>query len=441
MEALMKRWAGIVLALTGVIVLGAPAPSAAKTEIHFWHAMGGQLGETVGELVKQFNESQSEYEVKALNKGTYPEVLTAAIAAYRQKNPPHIVQVFDVGTQTMLLSGAVNPIFNLMKEQEIPINWGDLITPVTGYYSRDGNLYSMPFNSSSPILYYNKDAFKKAGLPTDRAPATWKEVGEASRKIVAAGAAKCGFTTSWPSWTMLENTFPWHDQPFATNANGYAGLDTKLLINGEFGVKHIGQLAAWQKEGLYSYGGRMGQPDPKFINGECAMLIQSSAVIGNFKRTLKFEWGTGQLPHWGAPYKRQNTVVGGATLWVMKGQKASDYKGVAQFMKFVAEPHQQMWWHVTTGYLPITQTAIKNLEAGHHFTKNPEQWTALSQLQAKPTANSLGHRLGNFVQIREAIEGEMENIFAGKKTAKRGLDDAVTKGNEILKEFAAANTR
>ena len=276
-------------------------------------------------------------------------------------------------------------------------------------------------------------------LYADDAKKNYESVGEFSKKIIAAGGAKCGFTTSWPSWTMLENTFPWHDQPFATNANGYTGLDTTLLINGEFGVKHIGQLAAWQKEGVFSYGGRMGQPDPKFINGDCAMLVQSSAVIGGFKKSLKFEWGTGQLPHWGPPYRKQNTVVGGATLWVMKGQKASDYPGVARFMKFLAEPHQQMWRHVTTGYLPITHSAIKNLETGHHFKKNPEQWTALSQLTAKPTPNSLGHRLGNFVQIREAIEGELENIFAGTKTAKQGLDDAVAKGNEILKEFAASN--
>jgi len=425
------------IAMLAVMLL--PTASWAKTEIQFWHAMGGQLGETVNELVKQFNQSQSEYEVKALNKGTYPEVLTGAIAAYRQKNPPHIVQVFDVGTQTMLLSGAILPVFQLLKEQEIPVNWADFIKPVTGYYSKDGNLYSMPFNSSSPILFYNKDAFKKAGLDPAKPPATWKQVGEFSQKILKAGAAKCGFTTSWPSWTMLENTFPWHDQPFATNQNGYKGLDTKLLINGEFGVKHIGQLADWQKEGVYSYGGRQGQPDPKFINGDCAMLIQSSAVIGNFKKSLKFAWTTGQLPHWGPPYKKQNTVVGGATLWVMKGQKAADYKGVAQFMKFIAEPHQQMWWHVTTGYLPITHTAIKNLEAAYHFKNNPEQWTALSQLSATPTPNSLGHRLGNFAQIRDAIEGELEIVFAGRKSAKEGLDAAVAKGNEILKEFAATN--
>ena len=433
---LRRSWIPCAILLIALVAT-LPAPVLARTEIHFWHAMGGQLGESVDALVKQFNETQSEWEVKTLRKGTYPETLTAAIAAYRQKNPPHIVQVFDVGTQTMMLSGAVYPVSQLLKEQEIKVDWNDFIRPVTGYYSKDGQLYSMPFNSSSPILYYNKDAFKKAGLDPEKPPATWKEVGEASKKILAASAAKCGFTTSWPSWTMLENTFPWHDQPFATNQNGYTGLDTKLLINGEFGVKHIGQLAAWQKEGIYSYGGRMGQPDPKFINGDCAMLIQSSAVIGGFKKSLKYAWGTSQLPHWGPPYKKQNAIVGGAPLWVMRGQKPADYKGVAQFLKFLAEPHQQMWWHVTTGYLAVSHTALKNLEAAYHFKKYPEQWTAFSQLSAKPTANSQGIRLGNFVQIRDAIESELENIFAGKKTAKQGLDDAVAKGNEILKEFAA----
>jgi sn-glycerol 3-phosphate transport system substrate-binding protein len=436
-RSLMKRAAAVV-AVAMLILLGGAAAAQAKTEIHFWHAMGGQLGETVNELVKQFNQSQAEYEVKPLNTGTYPEVLTSAIAAYRQKNPPHIVQVFEVGTQTMLLSGAIIPTWELMKQQEIAVNWDDFIGPVTGYYSKDGRLYSMPFNSSSPILYYNRDAFKKAGL-SDKPPATWKEVEAASKKILAAGAAKCGFTTSWPSWTMLENTFAWHNQPFATNDNGYKGLDTKLLINSDFGQMHIGALARWQTENVYSYGGRMGQPEPKFINGECAMVVASSALIGGFKKSVKFDWGTGPLPHWSV-YRKQNTIVGGATLWVMKGQKATDYKGVARFMKFLAEPHQQMWWAVTTGYVPITKTAVKNLEEGYFFKKNPEQWTAMSTLlHATPTPNSLGIRLGNFVQIRDGIEAELENIFAGKKTAKEGLDAAVAKGNEILKEFAAAN--
>jgi sn-glycerol 3-phosphate transport system substrate-binding protein len=435
----IRRSITLAIALSGLVAFSA-APASARTEIQFWHAMTGQLGDATNELVKQFNESQSEYEVKPLRKGTYPETLTAAIAAYRQHQAPHIVQVFEVGTQTMMLSGAIHPVYQLFKEQEIAVDWKDFIAPVVGYYSKDGNLYSMPFNSSTPIFYYNKDAFQKAGLDPAKPPQTWKQVEEYSKKIIAAGAAKCGFSTGWPSWTMVENMHAWHDQPFATRRNGFDGLDVQLLINKEFGVKHIGQLAAWQKDGVYSYGGRQGTADPKFINGECAMYIQSSSLIGGFTRGVKFAWGTGQLPHWGPPYPKATSIIGGATLWVMKGKPANENRGAARFLKFISETNQQMWWHVTTGYLAISNSAVKNLDAGYHFKKNPDQWTAFAQLtKGKATPNSQGLRLGNFVQIRDVIEGELENIFAGKKTAKQGLDDAVAKSNDLLKEFAAAN--
>jgi len=439
MRRTLQPWKPAILALAMLILL-VPASALAKTEIHFWHAMTGQLGDAVNELVKQFNDSQSEYEVKALRKGTYPETLTAAIAAYRQKSAPHIVQVFEVGTQTMMLSGAILPVYQLMKEQEIKIDWKDFIAPVVGYYSKDGNLYSMPFNSSTPILYYNKDAFQKAGLDPAKPPQTWKQVEEYSKKLIGAGAAKCGFSTGWPSWTMVENMHAWHDQPFATKHDGFDGLDTELLINKEFGVKHIGQLAAWQKDHIYSYGGRAGAADPKFVSGECAMYIQSSALIGGFTKGVKFNWATGQLPHWGPPYVKATSIIGGATLWVMKGKPPAENRGTAQFLKFISDTNQQMWWHVTTGYLAISNSAVRNLEAGYHFRRNPDQLTAFAQLtKGKATPNSQGLRLGNFVQIRDVIEGEMENIFAGKKTPKQGLDDAVAKSNEILKDFAAQN--
>ncbi len=325
------------LALFAALAVAAPAPALAKTEIHFWHAMTGQLGDAVNELVKQFNDSQTEYEVKPLRKGTYPETLTAAIAAYRQKAAPHIVQVFEVGTQTMMLSGAVLPVYQLMKEQEIKVDWKDFIAPVVGYYSKDGNLYSMPFNSSTPILYYNKDAFQKAGLDPAKPPQTWKQVEDYSKKLIASGAAKCGFSTGWPSWTMVENMHAWHDQPFATKHNGFDGLDVQLLINKEFGVKMLSQLAAWQKDNVYSYGGRAGTADPKFVSGECAMYIQSSALIGGFTKGVKFAWGTGQLPFWGPPYQKATSIIGGATLWVMKGKPANENRGTAQFLKFISD--------------------------------------------------------------------------------------------------------
>lgn len=459
MTMLMKRWTRLLVLGCALTAL-APAPALAKTDIHFWHAMTGQLGEALETQAKQFNESQNDYEVKPLRKGSYAETLTAAIAAYRQKNPPHLVQVFEVGTQTMLLSGAVYPVQDLMKEHEIAVNWGDFIKPVAGYYTKDGKLYSMPYNSSTPIFYYNKDAFKKASLDPEKPPKTWKEVEEYSKKILAANAAKCGFSTGWPSWTMMENMHATHDQPFATKNNGFGGVDgVELLINREFGQKHVGQLAAWQKDNIYSYGGRGGTADPKFVNGDCAMYIQSSALIGGFTRGVKFDWGTAELPHWGPPYKKATSIIGGATLWVLKGKPAAEYKGVARFLEFLAKPETQMWWHVNTGYLAVSNTAVKNLEQGYHFVKNPKQYTAFAQLTGLPatppaalgkktappkpervaTANSSGLRLGNFVQIREAIEGEMENIFGGKKTVKQGLDDAVAKSNALLKDFAATN--
>lgn len=419
-------------------VAGTARSAQAKTAIHFWHAMSGHRGEAVEALVKRFNDRQGDYEVKPLRKGTYPETLTAAIAAYRSKTPPHIVQVFEVGTQTMLISGAVVPVFELMREHRILVDWSDFIQPVQSYYSKDGRLYSMPFNSSTPILYYNKDAFQKAGLNPDRPPATWREVGEFARKLIASGAAKCGFSTGWPSWILFENMAAWHDVAFATLHNGFGGLDAQLLINGELHSTLIGQLVAWQGMHIYSYGGRMGAADPKFVNGECAMYLQSSALIGGFTHSVQFKWGTGQLPHWGEPYKKGTSIPGGATLWVMKGLPKPDYKGVAQFFKFLAEPEQQAWWHQATGYVTITNASLRYLAQTNHFLNNPHQWTAFAQLTSgNDTSNTQGIRLGDFVAVRDAIESELENILAGKKGVKQGLDDAVAKGNAILKEFAS----
>jgi sn-glycerol 3-phosphate transport system substrate-binding protein len=296
----------------------------------------------------------------------------------------------------------------------------------------------MPFNSSTPILYYNKDAFSKAGLDPNTPPATWQDVEAFSKKLLSSGAAACGFSVGWPSWTMVENQHAWHNQPFATRRNGFDGLDTELLINGAFGVKHIGQLASWQQDNIFSYGGRRGSGDPKFINGECAMYIQSSALIGGFSRQLTFQWGTGELPHWGEPYSKQNSIIGGATLWVMQQHKPEEYKGVAQFLKFLSDPPQQMFWHQSTGYLAISKAALEALKAEGHFDKTPVQWTAFSQMtRAEPTPYSGGIRLGNFIEIRDIIESELENIFAGNKTAQQGLNDAVEKSNAAIKEFAA----
>jgi sn-glycerol 3-phosphate transport system substrate-binding protein len=434
----LKSWTSATWAVALLVtLLAAPAPALAKTEIQFWHAMTGVLGERVGEIAAKFNTSQSEYEVKAIYKGDYTTTLNAAIAAYRAKQPPHVVQVFEVGTQTMLSSGAVYPVFQLMKDNGIAIDWNDLFGPVKSYYSTGGNLYSMAFNSSTPILYYNKDLFKKAGL-ADKAPGTWAEVEAAAKKVVASGG-KCGFSSAWPSWALMENMHAWHDQPFADHSNGYDGLASTLRINGAFGVKMMELLARGSKEGWYVYNGRGPKGEANMSAGECGVFISSSAYIAGLTRASegKFIWSTGSLPRMDG-FPQGNSVIGGATLWVMKGAKAEEYKGVAQFFKYLASTENQAWWAGVTGYLPISNAAVKTLESSGHFAKNPNQLTAITQMRSgKTTPNSQGIRLGNFVSVRDAIEEQMENIFGGKKTAKQGLDDAVAKSNDILKDFAA----
>jgi sn-glycerol 3-phosphate transport system substrate-binding protein len=337
----------------------------------------------------------------------------------------------------MLSSGAIYPVYQLMKDQGIKIDWADFLSVVKSYYSKDGNLYSMPFNSSTAILYYNKSLFQKAGLDPNKPPTTFDEIGKMAKAVVSSGATKIGFTTAWPSWTLVENMHAWHDQPFADNENGFAALATQLKINGSFGVKLWELLARWQKEGIYTYSGRGSKGDQPIINGEAAIGLASTALVGTLTKTAKFEWGTGNLPKL-AGFPQGNSIIGGATLWVMKGHKPEEYKAVAKFLEFLGKTEQQAWWHSITGYVPISNSALKSLQATDHFKKSPNLWTAFGQITSgKTTANSQGIRLGNLVAIRDAIEEELENVIGGKKTAKQGLDDAVKKGNEFLKEFAA----
>ena len=435
-----KSGAGTTKILTVVfLVVGLcslPLSAWAKTEVIWWHANTGWLGDRTNDMVKKFNSIQSEYEVKAAYKGSYPETLTAAIAAYRSKTPPHIIHGQEIATQTLLSSGAIYPVYQLLKEQGIKIDWEDYISPLKTYYSKGGNLYSMPYNSSTPILYYNKTILQKAGVSAQKAPATFEEIEKMAKAAVSSGATKIGFTMAWPSWTLMENMHTWHDQPFANNNNGIAATATELKFNGKLGVQIWELLTRWQKEGIFTYSGRGSKADQPISNGEAAIGLASSALVGGMTRLAKFDWGTGPLPRL-AGYPQGNSIIGGGSIWVFKGQKKEHYKGVAKFFEFLGSPEQQMWWHANTGYLPLTRAAIKALPQDH-FRKNPNLWTPFAQITSgKTTPNSQGIRLGNFIAIRDIIEAEMENVFSARKTPKQGLNDAVKKGNQTLKEFAS----
>jgi len=430
------RFGGLVAALSLFT-----ATAHAATEVQWWHAMGGRLGEKVNAIAEGFNASQTEYKVVPVYKGNYTETMTAAIAAFRAKQQPHIVQVFEVGTATMMAAeGAIYPVYQLMKDSGKAFDPKAYLSTVTGYYTdTDGNMLSMPFNSSTPVLYYNKDAFKKAGLDPNSPPTTWEEMGAAAKKLQAAGT-QCGFTTGWQSWVQLENFSAWHNVPFASESNGFGGINTELKFNSPLHVKHVGQLAEWQKSKVFDYGGRRSDSAPKFYNGECAMYMNSSAAYAGVKSNAKdFEFGVSMLPHWEGQ-KPQNTIIGGATLWVLRGHDEAEYKGVAEFFSYLSSAEVQADWHQFTGYLPITHAAAKLTEEQGFYTKNPGTDTAIKQMTLNdPTANSKGLRLGNFVQIRDIINEELEAVWAGDKTAQAGLDAAVERGNKLLRAFEKAN--
>jgi sn-glycerol 3-phosphate transport system substrate-binding protein len=432
-----------LLLFTAVFVLAVAVTSAgAVVEVQWWHAMGGRLGEKVNAIADGFNKSQDKYKVVATYKGSYPDTMTAGIAAFRSKNPPHILQVFEVGTATMMAAkGAIKPVYEVMAESGLPWDQNAYLPTVVGYYTTpDGKMLSMPFNSSTPVLYYNVEAFNKAGLDPDKPPKTWPEVGEYCRKLVKAGYP-AGFSTAWISWIHIENFSAWHNVPIGTKANGFGGLDTKFVYNSPLHVKHIGQLADWQKDKVFIYGGRRNLGNAKFSSGEVAMYTESSAGYAGFAKTCKFPFRTSMLPYWpNVPGAPQNTIIGGASLWVMAGHSPEGYKGVATFFNYLSSPAVQADWHQFTGYLPITMAAYDLTKKQGFYKEKPGMETALKQMTLHaPTQNSKGLRFGNYVQVRDINYGELEAIFAGKKTAKQGLDDAVAAGNKLLRKFEREN--
>lgn len=416
---------------------------AKKTELVFWHGMGGELGEITDKIIADFNKSQDKYEVKGVYKGNYEEAMTSAIAAFRSKKHPNMLQVFEVGTASMMAAkGAIRPVHEIMAAAGTPIDNSKMLPSVASYYmSSDNKLMSMPFNASTTVLYYNKDAVKKAGGNPDDFPKTWPEVAELATKIKESGACKFGMTTGWQSWVQLESFSAWHNIPFATNSNGYDGLNTELVFNGPLQVKHIEFLAKLHKEGVFTYVGRKSEAINTFTAGEAGILMNSSGSYAAVKAGSKFPWGVAVLPYWpevaGAP---QNTVIGGATIWAMAGHPKETEAGVAAFLNYILKDEVQAKFHQETGYVPVTLAGYELTKKQGFYKENPGTDQAIVALSAKqPTNNSRGLRLGNFVQIRSIIDEELESVWSGAKSVKDALDNAVKRGNEELRRFERAH--
>jgi sn-glycerol 3-phosphate transport system substrate-binding protein len=428
---------GFMLGAATAISLAAATPAHAVIELQWWHAMTGGNNDVIVKLANDFNASQSEYKVVPSYKGSYPDTMNAGIAAFRSGNAPHIMQVFEVGTATMMAAtGAVKPVHVMMKEAGETFDSNTYLSGITGYYSTaKGEMLSLPFNSSSTVMWINRDALKKAGI--NEIPKTWPEVFEAAKKLKANGHPTCGFSNAWVTWVNLEQLSAWHNQPLSTKANGLDGFDTVLEFNRDLQVTHLQHLIELQKDKTYDYSGRTNTGEGRFTSGECAIFLTSSGFFGNVKSNAKFDWTNAPMPYYpeakGAP---QNSIIGGASLWVMGGKKPEEYKGVAKFFTFLSDTDRQVEVHKSSGYLPITKAAYAKTKESGYYKENPYLETPLLELTNKePTENSRGLRLGNMVQLRDVWSEEIEAALAGKKSAKEALDAAVSRGNTMLRQF------
>ena len=408
----------------------------AVTELQWWHAMTGANNEVVDTLAKEFNEKQSDYKIVPVFKGTYPETLNAGIAAFRAKQTPAIIQVFDVGTGVMMgAEGAVMPVADVLQKGGYTFDKANYLAGIAAYYSKpDGTMLSFPYNSSSPILYYNKDIFEKAGLDVDNPPKTWPDVWEAARKIKSSGAAECGYTSTWLTWIQTENFAAWNNVSYATNENGLGDTNVELKFNEPLFVEHFQAIADLAKEGVFRYGGRTSEAKQLFLSSECGILTESSGGLGDIVKS-GLNYGIGQLPYYEGEGRPQNTIPGGASLWVFGGKSDEEYKGIAEFFNFLSQTEIQARLHQVSGYLPVTMEAYTATKDSGFYEKNPGRETPIQQMMGKePTENSKGVRLVNLPQVRDIMNEELEAMLSGQQDAKAALDKAVERGNAAIQQ-------
>jgi sn-glycerol 3-phosphate transport system substrate-binding protein len=428
--------------LVSIALLASSAAAVAQEEMVLWHAMDATRGKELETLVQRYNASQTQVRVTAVYKGSYEKTMSEALAAQRTGQGPTVVQVYDLATANMMHAGnAVRPLWQVFQEAGEKVDAKLFLPAVAGYYAdAHGNLQALPFNVSTPILFYNKDLFRKAKIDPDKAPKTWYEMPKAMGALVEMGQ-DCVYTTTWPAWVQIENMSTWHNQDFATKDNGFAGLDTALQFNTHLMIRHVSMLSSWARSGYFTYSGRTVEGERRFARGECAMVTASSASYAALRSEAKFDFGAAQLPYYddirGAPH---HTLIGGGGLWTMAGKRREEYRAAAKFLAWLAQPQVQAEWHQATGYVPVTRAAYDLTAQSGFYKQNPAHDIAIRQLLLNaPTKESRGIRLGDFPEIRAILEQELEQVWDGKIPPKLALDRAAGRGNELLRKFEQAH--
>ena len=432
----MNSRKSFLIVLILCLLLSTGIALAQPVTVNFWHAMSGSRLKVLESIVESFNATHPEFEVKPLFTGTYAETLTKYVAAYPSKTGPNIVQVYEVGTQTMIDSEAIIPVYQIPGMLGETWDWAQYVIPITNYYSVDGNLWSMPFNSSTAMLYYNKDLFEAAGLDPNKPPTTWKEMEEYGEILMASRLVDHAYSTGWPDW-IFEQALAIHDHLYADNDNGRSGLSKKVLFNDDFGLMIFETWTRLHDKGIYIFGGAEYSANSAFNAGQIAMFIQSTSSLAGIIKAAQFKVGTSFYPRFEG-YPVGNSIIGGGSLWVTKGQSKEELRGVWEFFKYIGQTDMAIEWHKGTGYFPASGAALKVLLDEGWFSADQAYLTAFLQILSgkRDTAASTGVRLGPFVAMREIFVSSLEKSLSGQLSPKDALNEAEQKMNLLLKDYA-----
>ncbi|WP_010140862.1 extracellular solute-binding protein [Oceanicola sp. S124] len=414
------------------LALMVAAPVAQAADFEFWYGNTGTGEEAIQSACTAFNESQSEHRVSCVGQGSYETGMQKAIAAYRSQQHPVLIQFFDAGTLDLMLSGAVLPVQDVAPD----VDWGDYINGARSFYETStGELFSQPYNGSTLIFYGNRELLAQAGV--DELPQTWEGVIEAARVLKDAGI-DCPFTTDAHPWRVLEQFSARHGLSIASRNNGYGGLDAEYTFNTGPVAEHLQNLAAWRDEGLVKLDAdtAAGKYTTAFNSGECAMMEGSTGSYGAAFAALGDKVEIAMAPMYEG-YDRHNTLIGGASIWVMKGHDEPSYNGARAFLDFLRGDAQQIEFTRITGYVPVTNSGLAALEAAG-LSGDPQFATAgvgVESLNQPASEDSRGVRLGFYVQFRDIFMEETQKAFTGGQDMQAALDAAAARGNDLLRRF------
>ena len=412
--------------LAGVLT----ATTANSTDIEFWYGNTGRVEEAIQAHCEAFNAAQDEHSITCVGQGGYEPAMQKAIAAYRSQQHPVMIQFFDAGTLDLMLSDAVVPVSEIMPDAP----WDDYINGARSYYETStGDLFSQPYNGSTMIFYANMQMLGEVGVT--EIPDTYEGVVEVAQKLRDNGHA-CPVLQRVHPWFSLEQFSARHGEAIASNNNGYGGLDAEYTFNTGLVATHLNNINTWRAEGLFRLPADVPAGRNGFNAGECAMLETSSAAYGGAYAALVDALGIGLAPIYEG-FERRNTLIGGASIWVMKGHDADAYEAATAFLNFIREHDQQIAFAGHTGYVPVTNAALETL-MGSDMADDPvfaSASIAVNSLDQPGDANSRGIRLGFYVQFRDIFIEEVTKALNGEQEIQVALDNAANRGNELLRRF------